>query len=317
METYEDFIKYSLQKVYFYIESSFWSKLDNNILHTWLNNFESLDERYCAAKLLDRFVYYSEKDTIRLLDFGLNEIILKRYICKEEISSKFQLSNKDIIRIKNVFYEKCAFLPLTSMSNTNVSESSYAIARCLTNDININEDKILDNNNLSSENLKKINNIIIFDDFIGTGNQILNYWNYGKLTLDGKSISPKELKNKFPDIEIEYFCLVCTEEGLDNFYSENLNVGLKITFCEKLSSKYKVFGSSSVYFDNDEVEKCKKTLENLCAKRNIDLLGYNGHDYAIAFHHSMPDTSLPLFYKEEEFWNPLFKNKKTKKDGYI
>jgi hypothetical protein len=305
----QDFIKDALQKVHFYIESQFWSKLGNDKLNNWLQNFKSLDEKYCAAKLLDRFVFYSEKDTIRLLEFGLNEIIFKRYVLKEEITHNFLLKNSEILKMKEDFFSKCFFLPLITMSN--VSESSFAIARYLTNDLGIDEKKILDPNNLKSSVLKECKNIIIFDDFIGSGRQILDYWNYGEIILDKEPIKTRDIKSLFNEIEIEYFCLVCTEDGYFNFIEENDGIGLKLTFCEKLTSKYKVFGSNSIYFDNDEVEACKEILTNLCSKNNIELLGYKGYDYAIAFHHSIPDTCLPLFFRQEKNWNPLFKNKKT------
>ncbi|WP_294824185.1 hypothetical protein, partial [uncultured Flavobacterium sp.] len=46
----EEFSSYALKKVYFYIESKFWSKLDIPILRNWLNNFKTVEEKYCASK---------------------------------------------------------------------------------------------------------------------------------------------------------------------------------------------------------------------------------------------------------------------------
>jgi len=304
-----DFVKYALQKVHFYIETNFWSKLDNDSLSRWLNNFKTDDEKYCAAKLLDRFVYYSEADILRLLEYGFNELIFKRLAYKSEIQANFIISNDAIIKLKDNFLAKCAILPLITMDNP--SESSLAITRYMTNDLGFSEKKILNLNNLTSSYLNEIENLVIIDDFIGTGKQILDFWNYGKVVVDGVPIEVNKLKMKFPNLEIEYLCLVCTEEGYNNFHAENDTIGLRITYCEKLTNKFKVFGSSSVYFDKHEVDLCKETLERLCTINNIDFLGYQGFDYAIAFHHSIPDTSLPLFFKQEANWQPLFKNKKT------
>ncbi|MCL9807458.1 hypothetical protein NAT51_18165 [Flavobacterium amniphilum] len=305
----KDFVKYALQKVHFYIESNFWSKLDNDSLNKWLNNFKTDNEKYCAAKLLDRFVYYSESDILRLLEYGFNELIFKRYASKAEIDSNFTIQNNDIIKLKDDFLSKCAILPLATMNNP--SESSFAITRYMTNDLGFSETKILNLNNLNSQYLQSIENLVIIDDFIGTGNQILDFWNYGQVNVDGKPMYVNRLKDNFQNLEIEYLCLVCTEEGYNNFHAENIMAGLRITYCEKLTTKFKVFGSSSIYFEKHEVDLCKETLEKLCAKNNIDFLGYQGFDYAIAFHHSIPDTSLPLFFKQEANWHPLFKNKKT------
>lgn len=307
----QNFNDYALKKVYFYIESKFWSKLDINILSDWLNNFKTDEEKYCAFKLLDRFVYYSEDDIIRLLEFGFNEKILNREILKDEIRNSFRLNNNTLINKKTCFKDEILILPLIT---DNISESSLAMARYLTNDLGFPENKILDLNKLNSAELKTAKKLIIIDDFIGTSSQIFKFWNDTKIVIDGKKVITNTLKNNFDNLEIEYFCLVCTEEGLENFMIENNALGssgLKITYCEMLSKKFKVFGEKSVYFKKKDIEYFKNILENLCLKNNINLLGYKSLDYAVAFHHSIPDSSLPLFHKNRPDWKPLFKNKKS------
>lgn len=308
-ETKNSFIKYALQKVHFYIESGFWSKLDNDSLNRWLNNFKTIDEKYCAAKLLDRFVYYSEDDILRMLDYGFNELIFKRYALQEEVKSNFSLSNSELLSLKEDFFSKSIILPLLTIDNP--SESSLALTRLLTNDMGFSEKKIFHINNLSHSVLSDVKNIIIIDDFIGTGKQILDFWNYNNIKVDGVDMRLNQLKQKYPNVEIEYLCLVCTDEGITNFHAENMGTGLRITCCERLTNKFKVFSSNSIYFDKSEVDACKDVLEKICFTNDIDFLGYQGLDYAIAFHHSTPDTSLPLFFKQKQNWQPLFRNKKT------
>lgn len=304
----DDFINYALKKVYFYIESKFWSKLDIDTLHAWISNFKTTEEKYCALKLLDRFVFYSEEDIVRMIDFGFYESILKRKIIDFEIANDFQVKNDVLLKFKSDFILNTRVLPLLT---DNLSESSLAMVRYLTNDIGFPERNILDLNNLKSEDLEKSKNLIILDDFIGSSNQLHTFWNFTEIQVDGEAIFPKNLKSRFPNLEIEYFCLICTEDGYANFHAQTIDVGLRITYCEMLTNKYKVFGKDSVYFNNEEVEVCKNVLDSLCQKQTIDLLGYKSLDYAIAFHHSIPDSSLPLFYSQTNNWNPLFKNKKT------
>lgn len=304
----KEFIKYAKDKVYFYIESKFWSKLDIDTFHAWLSNFESTEEKYCALKLLDRFVYYSEEDMIRMIDFGFYESILKRKILGYEISNDFQVKNETLLNFKKDFTSNTYVMPLLT---DNLSESSLVMARYLTNDIGFPEKNMLYLNNLKSIDLQKAKNLIILDDFVGSSTQLHTFWNSTSIKIDGEVIFPKKLKAMFPHLDIEYFCLICTEEGFTNFHSQDNDVGLRITYCELLTNKYKVFGKDSVYFNNEEVEVCKNVLDLLCKKKGISLLGYKSLDYAIAFHHSIPDSSLPLFYSQFNNWNPLFKNKKT------
>lgn len=313
-EKMNDFISHAAEKFFFYIEEDFWSKPTMEEINNWLKNFDKIEEKYCAARLLDRFVFYSEKDLVRLMEFGLYEKIIKRYLLQEEKKNDFQLTNDDVQTLKNVIKEGLYFIPLQVR---NLSESSLAMLRYLTVDLGFNEDKILDVNNLESNKLKNCTNIIIIDDFIGSGKQITDFWSFGQGRLDGNPILIHSLKDKFPSIDFEYFCLVCTEEGKSNF-SENYEIGfrtdLRITFGEILDRKFKVFSNESTYFDSDEKEKCKNILQELCSRKNVELLGYKGLDYAVAFHHSIPDCSLPLFSTNSDQWNYLFKNKKTDSD---
>jgi hypothetical protein len=310
----EEFNAYALDKVYFYIESGFWSKPSRIELENWFSNFNSIKEKYCALKLLDRFVYYSEDDIFRLIRYGINEKIFKRYVLDFEKKSDFSQPNEKILDIKKSFLESAYFVPLNT---GNLSQSSLVMARHLTISIGISQDKILDTNNLETEILKSCKNLIILDDFVGSGKQISDFWSFTKARLDGREIMFNELKTKFPEIEIEYFCLVCTSEGYDNFKLD-FDIGkrsdLKLTYSELLGNKFKIFGEDSIYFNSNEIEYCKDILQNVCENKGLDFLGYQSLDYAISFHHSIPDCSLPLFFMNTSNWNYLFRNKKTESD---
>ncbi|RLJ98799.1 phosphoribosyltransferase-like protein [Tenacibaculum discolor] len=310
-ETMENFTSFALDKVYFYIESGFWSKLKMKELQNWVGNFKNHRERYCALKLLDRFVYYSEEDIIHLIKYGIYEKIVKRHLLQLEQKYNFIVSDEKIARAKDLFLKNIYFIKLDT---GNPSQSSEAMLRYLKIDIGFPESNILDIKNLKAETLSKCNHLVIIDDFIGSGTQIRNFWNYGKVQLDDEEILLNKLEERFSNLSIEYFCLVCTEEGYDNFkYDFDMGVknNLRITYGEILSNKFKVFGKESIYFDKSEIEYCKNLLQKLCDENGIPFLGYESLDYAVAFHHGIPDCSLPLFYRKNDNWNYLFRNKKT------
>jgi hypothetical protein len=313
----QKFYDKALDKVYFYLESNFWSQPDASRLETWLNNFKTTDEKYCAARLLDRFVYYSEEDTERLLKCGLYEKILKQEVVLNEKENAFSATNSEINELIKNELDKTLFFPL---STGNISESSQAMARQLTHRLGIDEKNIIDVNNLTWEQLKNKKRIIIVDDFIGTGTQIINFWNYKKVSVEGKEYTLCEIKNELANVTtLEYLCLVTTEHGFQEFYNPEgfHDKGLKITYGEILGEKFKVFGEKSTYFNQNEIIECKRVLTELCEKNGINLLGYKTLGYAIAFHHGIPDASLPLFYKETDSWCHLHKNKETKYGVYV
>ncbi len=306
-----DFIQYAIDKVYFYIDSKFWSKLTIQKLQRWLNNFNTIDEKYCAAKLLDRFVYFSEADIIQLLKFGLNEIFLKAQYLKKEIESDFKVSSDELNKLKSKFIEETAILPL---GEGNLTDSSNAIARYLCNEIGFSEEHVLNPIALESKKIQKFKRVLIIDDFVGSGDQIIEFWSQQDITFDGGKHKMFEIADILKEVKFEYFCLVVTEEGYNRFYSDKLkhDKSLVIRYCEMLTSRFKVFGDSSAYFSSEEMEECKLVLQNITKKNGLELEGWRNLDYAIAFHHCIPDASLPLFYEKSETWNYLIRNKKTK-----
>ncbi|WP_306642750.1 phosphoribosyltransferase-like protein [Sanyastnella coralliicola] len=306
----EEFIEYAIEKVYFFIDSQFWSKFDVSKVQSWMQNFRSLDERYCAAKLLDRFVYYSEDDVIQLLKHGLNELFLRRDYLRAEDESGYSLTNDELQSLKNQFIRKTALLPL---SEGNPTESSHAVARILSNEIGFPEQNVLSPSNLESDYFNNFDRILIIDDFVGSGDQIIEFWNLFDTKVDEESIKMYEFPHKFPNIDIQYFCLVVTKEGYDRFYNEELEhmKNLTIRYCEMLPTKFKIFGDDSVYFDQEEREECKAIIQNLISDKGFGLTGYRQLEYAVAFHHCIPDASLPLFYEKKENWNYLLRNKRT------
>ena len=42
---------------------------------------------------------------------------------------------------------------------------------------------------------------------------------------------------------------------------------------------------------------------------NIQVLGFNDMQFAVFIHNNIPDWSLPVFYKQREFWKPLLRRK--------
>lgn len=306
----EDFIEYALDKVYFYIESKFWSKITIKQVKLWMQNFIDLNEQYCAAKLLDRFVYYSEEDIICLLKYGLKEVIFNELQLTHEIESNFNITENELFAKWEQFKAQTALIPM----GKGLTDSSKHIARYFCNDIGFPESNVIDSNNIDSNFIKKFKRVLMIDDFLGSGDQLIEFWNYQDITIDGYQKKMFELPAQFEQISFDYFCLVATEEGLERFFSEELdhNKGLKIINCEVLKKKFKIFGQNSVYFTEEEMHDCKQILQKVSERCGTKLLGHNDMDYAIAFHHCIPDTSLPIFYEENAKWHYLIRSKKTR-----
>lgn len=85
---------------------------------------------------------------------------------------------------------------------------------------------------------------------------------------------------------------------------------LKIEVCETLTDEQRVFSTNSRFFESqDEKDRAIDYLQKLLKDKQISLTGYAGLDYAVAFHHNIPDWSLPLFHKRRSNWRPLVMRK--------
>jgi len=145
---------------------------------------------------------------------------------------------------------------------------------------------------------------------MGTSEQLVSFWNGSYITLGvgGEKGSLARISAQHTNINFEYVALVATAYGLKDI--EQRVPGLKVSFCEKLSDEYHVFGNESIFFDTPgDQQACMSYLDALCYNRKICTRGYHGLDFAIAFHHGAPDSCLPLFWEGNENWTPLFQRR--------
>lgn len=315
METEElrkKFISYVEEKILFYIESRLWSSIQTSQFRLWFNNFNSINEKYFACKLLNHFIFYNEHDLKHLCEYGLFDLIVRRHLVKKDFQSNLKLSNEEWEKNKTEKIKQIALMPLVDEESQSPTDSSRAvIARIFSVDLAFPDDQIISIEKIEDAILKNgIKHIIIIDDFIGSGHQIDSFWNKRKVNFNSQYNTLNEIANFHPDVEFEYLCLVATSYGLGKI-KHSIGSNLRITFCEELTEEYRVFGSKSIYLEQNEITECKKILEQLCTANNFRLLGYDDLDYAIAFHHSIPDTSLRIFWKKNSNINNLFRNKQT------
>ena len=268
-------------------------------LDLWLANFPDDMGQYIAMQLLYRFIYYSERDVKRLLEHGLYKVFLYRTSVTWGKDSQFTMKAEKQRELGDQIIGGIMFTPL--LDRNKPSESGNVLCRYLNRDLGISSEQICQPQDLSDLQNK---HVVILDDFIGSGQQILDFWNLPK--INGNRLSDLATTN---GLEVTYLCLVATRYGLSRIGARNIH--LTVLTCETLEDNHRVFNVPSLYFGpQTQVESAKHYLFHLCRKHRIPLLGFRDLDYAVAFHHAVPDATLPLFWKETANWRPLMKRRR-------
>ena len=87
---------------------------------------------------------------------------------------------------------------------------------------------------------------------------------------------------------------------------------LNITCVRNLSDKQKVFSNNSyIWINSDEKEKALSLFMELTNNIGIPLYGYKQLDFAFIMHQTIPDWSLPIFWKENSDWHLLMRRKNS------
>jgi len=281
-QRWKDWIK---KKIGFYISTGRWDNISAAQLNAWLGNFDEEGQKWAYA-LLNNFIYYPARDVKQLCRYGLTKVIFRAELQEVDRNQDFcctdnALRQELVDRIRDT-----RFVPL--LSEGNPTESGNAIARVYTTLDLINERQVIRPDEILACIAKKsCKRFLLVDDFMGTGEQLRSFWNqpFSWLKVNKHDMSLSQISAKYKDTSFDYLVLVATAPGLQ--YVENLVPGLSISFCEKLSEEYRIFGNDSIFFENaDDRIACKTYLEHLCHRKNIGIAGYQGLDFAI--------TELPI-----------------------
>lgn len=296
------------KKIGFYISTSRWDNVSAAQLNAWLGNFDEEGQRWAFA-LLNNFIFYPARDVKQLCRYGLTKVVFRREMLEVDRSSDFCCVDDTLSQELTDRIQETLLVPL--LSEGNPTESGNAIARIYTTLGLVDEKQVIRPDEiLTCIDKNSYKRILFVDDFMGTGDQLKSFWNQPVdwLKVNGKKMSLAQVSARHIDLSFDYLVLLATVPGLKSV--ENQVPGLKVSFCERLSEEYRVFGDDSIFFETAvDRQECKNYLGDLCFRKNIHLKGYQGLDFAIAFNHGAPDSCLPLFWEKNTNWIPLFERR--------
>lgn len=152
---------------------------------------------------------------------------------------------------------------------------------------------------IDENQLKYIKNIVLIDDYSGSGESIIKYL--------------KKYYRKFIQKNI-YILLISMTEGADinirdNFKDKEININIEVINLEK-----KAF--SKLELNDDEMIKKREEFEIISNKKGIndeeEIWGRKRTEALISFYNNTPNNTLGIFWKKTTANNPLFPRNENK-----
>jgi len=259
-------------------------------------------------KLLTGIIYFSEKDVLEALKEGVYKCICYEHVLEKQKSMGFGLSQHALSNIFREEIQKTCFIPL--LDSDSPHESGNYVSRILVQKGIIPPSHSMFLNKLPDAfQSKTFNKLVIVDDCVGSGDQLRGFWEDAIVSTGFKNVYLKDLCNTY-NIEVSYLTLF----GYDRSISELKKdlVGLNICCVRKLSEIQRVFSDNSYIWKNTaERDEALSLFSSLTKENGILLYGYKDLDFAFIMHETIPDWSLPLFWKENADWKLLMRRKNS------
>lgn len=302
---YQTSVKYWADE---FIRHGIWDGPSIDDLELWLSNFTSIEEKSLACRLLDKLIFYSEKDIKTIISWCYDECL--KQICVNELgtshftelimSNPFALSN-EWAKIRDCIEDKILLCPAATDSAT---ASSYTILRKLIESKSLNDSKVCQMREVDAKLAQgKYKYLLLVDDVIGSGMQA--YRNWTKTPILDKSVK-KPLAQSVAEYGITGFQLVVAA-CYDGIQYLSKNSTLRVIAGEIVGEEWSTVNPNFWGKGGKDVLEAFKEFLN---KKGVPLRGFERKSWTIAFHHDIPNVTCPVYFWEEKRWNPLVRRAK-------
>jgi hypothetical protein len=290
--------EFALFKCEHFIDIQLWPLKSHMNPKRWLSNFTD-DEKPFAVNLLHSFLYFNEPMMEQLLLSAFQDLC--RSIC--EPGETFLASQNRWRSFLDNVVITCA-----CGENPNVTDSGHKFLRMARQVLGIPEHRIMSpEKTLEHLNEGKSGPIVFLDDFVGSGRQFIATWEY-EFTLPRGKMSFRTIASVMRNLRFYYCPLLCSEIGHQTIARNCPTV--KLNPAHFLMAKYSALHPESLLWPKDMRVSGPQFIESASLRGKISRWkGFHDLGLAIAFAHSVPDATLPLFYFNENGWKPLIERK--------
>lgn len=266
----------------------------------WLANFDEGD-RPVAAALLERFEYFNARLSDRLFWAAYQAIGDATPNAPNAAAGSALIAS----------LSAAVFTPVEG-EKPNPTDSGHLLCRRARQLLGVPEDRILSPKDALAAACRGLP-VIFLDDFVGSGDQFLSTWKRTYTGLQAASFADAQAARPF---KAAYLSLISTSKGIRNIYKGAPSVrvctghvlGEEATLVQVMSASPHPIANI-----RDEVRrflwKYSSRLtpaEHYMQNSLYKLLGYKERALMLAFEHSVPDATLPIFWSAGSGpWQPL------------
>lgn len=269
----------------------------------WLDNFQDPEDKKIAAQILNFFIYFPDEIIDQMLRTAVGRC-------------GYYFSKLDPTWTHQSFKNSCWYSFVQGENADDATDSGFIFTRKLREQLNIPDERILKYEGLFKkleDNAAVPQNVILVDDFVGSGAQTDKAWNvhrFGRLNF-----TLSEHEKKFHH-RIVYAPLVVNEMGLSRINRKCPNLHLE--YIHKLGLEYSLLNVNGLCWNGDHIKyrKFEDLLSRVAAQEGIpskggahvnDIHGFGRQCLSLAFSHGIPDACSAFFYWETATWKPLKK----------
>ena len=261
----------------------------------WLANFTD-DELPYAVQMLHSFIYFSELLVDQLLASAFAGLM------RSVIGPEQDFANAQ--RLWEEWRDQVIITWVTG-ERPSQADSGHVFVRKARQVLGIDESRLLS----PTDALKRVIDgtpppLVFVDDFVGSGRQCIETWNRPFL---GDSVTFRQVASDGYS-HFFYSPLVCTDYGYRRLKQHCK--GLTVSAAHVFPQNYSLLARDSVLWPEAMRESAFEVIRCMSERAGIPEERWQGfHELALglAFYDSVPDATLPVFYWQENGWNPLMR----------
>ncbi|GIG55339.1 phosphoribosyltransferase-like protein [Demequina activiva] len=267
----------------------------------WLANFTE-EEYDHAIALLNAFVYFDDEHT--------NQLLRSAY---HDISSRTDKDASPVFptRASWAEYREGLIVTFPTGETPNPTDSGHLFARRARQRLGITESQLMmPEDAVASLAFGRRRPLMLIDDFAGSGDQFIKTWERNYPLLDGREYSMAGLANEGRLSSVVYCNAVSTSTAATRIAEVAPQVHLACAHL--LAAEASVTHPECYLLPSDVRATIVDTIASASERAGIQenaRYGYKELGLAIAFEHSVPDATIPLFWAETPGWTCLVKRR--------
>jgi hypothetical protein len=284
-----------------YIKLGYWSEIDLAILERWLNNFNSEEEKYFSALILDKIIYRNEM-TIKSMFSKMFHITLPNILEEKEIYlAEMNLEEWEKTLKNPIEKNKLPFRFTTITSEKELGDSGSDFMRRLRKYYLVNRELII---RIDNDKDNCVNTLIVIDDLIASGEQTKTF-----------------IEENLPKINeyryVIFMPLMAHVAGVSNVnekkrnleYTEQLNENtIYIKPIELISEENSFFyekDNTKLIDGENTIQEIKDFYTNFIKNKfkTSEIYGVGSLSLLLMLSSGMPDNTLPIIHETNENTN--------------